>query len=373
MRAVPQHPLVPIPAQPTDVPWPTTSWPEASPADLGADAPRLDALLDDLVGGDFHPRTGLTFAAAVVAGGRLVAERYGRRPVQDLRGMEDPPVLEPVTPDMELLSWSMAKTITNIAAGVAVLDGKIQVDEPARDPRWLDAPDDPRAAITWDDLLTMRPGLQWTEGYYDFETHGLPDVIEMLYGAGATDMAGFAAGFPLVSQPGSPESYTYSSGTTNIIAAGVQRVLGLDQAGMDRFLHERIFDPIGMTSARASFDAAGTYVGSSYTHATLRDWCRFGLLLLRGGRWDGDAIVPDGWIDWSRTARSWDETIIHGAHLWSWDSPETPFGAHGFEGQRIICFPARDVVVVRLGRMGADDGPALNDLLAEIAACFPTR
>ena len=44
-----------------------------------------------------------------------------------------------------------------------------------------------------------------------------------------------------------------------------------------------------------------------------------------------------------------------------------------FEGQRVICFPARDVVVVRLGKMGPDDAPALNAHLAAIAACFPTH
>ena len=64
---------------------------------------------------------------------------------------------------------------------------------------------------------------------------------------------------------------------------------------------------------------------------------------------------------------------LTGAHLWAWDLVETPFGAHGFEGQRVIAFPARDVVVVRLGKIGEDDAPALNDHLAEIAACFPLR
>lgn len=371
-RPVPDRPLVPLPSQPAGVAWPTERWEEADPASLGADAERLGALLDDLVSGEFHPRTGLTHGAAVVAGGRLVAERYGRRVVQDLRAMGDDPPLEPVDADAELLSWSMAKTITNLAAGVAVADGALTVDDAVGDPRWAGG-DDPRAAITWANLLTMRAGLRWTEEYYELDPDALPDVITMLYGDGAADMGGFAAGFPLVDTPGTPDAYTYSSGTSNIIAANLGRVLGLDRDGMDAFLHERIFDPVGMRSARAEFDASGTYVGSSYTYCTLRDWCRFGLLLLRGGAWDGQRIVPEGWIDWSRFPRSWDDTVVHGAHLWAWDLPETPFGAHGFEGQRVICFPARDVVVVRLGKMGANDGPALNDHLAEIAACFPVR
>jgi CubicO group peptidase (beta-lactamase class C family) len=372
VTAVPDRPLVPFPSQPEGVAWPTDEWSRGEAADLGADTARLDALLDELVSGEPHPTLGLTHAAAVVAGGRLVAERYGRRTVQDLRAMGDNPPLEPVDACTELLSWSMAKTITSLATGTAVADGVLTVDDPVGDPQWAGA-DDPRAAITWSHLLTMRAGLAWTEEYYELDPDALPDVVSMLYGDGASDMAAFAAGFDRVDEPGTPAAYNYSSGTTNIITANLARALGLDQAGMDRYLHERIFEPTGMRSARAGFDAAGTYVGSSFTWCTLQDWCRFGLLLLRGGTWDGEAIVPSAWLDWSRVARSWDDTVVHGAHLWAWDLPETPFGAHGFEGQRVIAFPARDVVVVRLGKMGANDGPALNDHLAAIAACFPER
>ena len=84
-------------------------------------------------------------------------------------------------------------------------------------------------------------------------------------------------------------------------------------------------------------------------------------------------LVPAGWIDWSRRARSWDETVLHAAQWWAWDDPETPFGAHGFEGQRIIAFPARDLVVLRFGRSGSDAAPSLNAHLHEIARCFPAR
>ncbi len=373
MKPVPTRPLLPLPAQPKGVPWPNdgaaNEWPEASPAELGADAGRLDALLDELVA-ERHPEIGLTYGVAVVAGGRLVAERYGQRVVRDLRAWEPDPPLEPVTPADELLSWSMAKSLTSLAVGVAVGDGRLRVDDPVLDPRW-DRTDDPRAAITWDHLLTMRPGLAWTEEYYDLSGDELPNVVTMLYGTEAADMAAYAASFPLVHEPGSAEAFQYSSGTTNIIAANLQRVLGLDVQGVRDFLEDRIFFPLGMSSFRVDVDTAGTFVGSSYAYATLRDWCRFGLLAMRGGRWRGTAIVPDGWIDYSRRARSWDDDIIHGAHWWTWDQDQMPFGAHGFEGQRVICFPTRDVVVVRLGLTPSDGAPALNARITEIAGCFP--
>ncbi|MCB0972339.1 MAG: serine hydrolase, partial [Acidimicrobiales bacterium] len=192
MKPVPDHPLVPLPPQPEGVAWPTTEWPSADPGELGADVGRLTALLDQLVADDPDPVVGRTYAAAVVAGGRLVAERYGLRPVRDLRSLGDDPPLEQLGPDDELLSWSMAKSLANLAVGVAVADGALSVDDPVGDPRWA-ADGDPRAAISWSDLLTMQAGLAWTEEYYDVDDDDLPDVMKMLWGEGATDMAAYAA------------------------------------------------------------------------------------------------------------------------------------------------------------------------------------
>ena len=374
---VPARTLVRLPDQPAGVPWPTTQWPVADPRDLGADAERLNSLLDVLVADEPHPTMGRSYAAAVVAGGRLVAERYGLRPVRDLRSLEADPPLDRLDEHSELLSWSMAKSLTHLAVGTAVADGLVALEDPVADPQW-NTTDDPRAAITWDDLLAMRPGLAWREEYV-IDAGAMPDVVEMLFGSGRPDMAAFAASFPLAHRPGATEAYKYSSGTTNIAAANLQRVLGageaLDAAASDDYYHRRILDPIGMTGTRLEFDDAGTFIGSSYAWATLRDWCRFGLLAMRGGNWDGQAIVPAGWIDHGRTARSWDEELLHGAHWWTWDQDQMPFGAHGFEGQRVICFPTRDVVVVRLGKVADVEGATtvLNAHLTEIAACFPER
>ena len=370
MQPPPDYPLVPLPTQPEATPWPTTEWQRSTPSDVGADEQQLNALLDEMFEQQVHPGIGQTFACGVVARGQLVAERYGKRVVRDVRAFEPNPPLEDVTAQTELLSWSMAKSITSLAVGVAVSDGHLNVGSPVGEPIWQDG-DDPRAKITWEDLLTMRPGLKWEEEYYDLGKEVLPDVVTMLFGDGAKDTGAYAADFELINEPGTPEAYAYSSGTTNIIAKNLQRLLGLSEQGMRQFLEERIFAPTGMSSATADFDEAGTFIGSSYVHANLQDWCRFGLVALRGGQWDAQQLVPSDWMDWSRIARSWNEGYFHGAHWWAWDDPETPFGAHGFEGQRVIAFPARDVVVVRLGHSGALDGPALNSYLFDIARCFP--
>jgi CubicO group peptidase (beta-lactamase class C family) len=359
--------LVALPTQPADVPWPTEAWPVGDPP-ASVDQARLTALVDRLFEDPAPVELGHTNALVVVHRGRLVAEDYGTWFVSELEEL-DGKTATPITPDDVHLSWSMAKSVLHAVVGVLVRDGRIDPSQAPRVPSWTEA-DDPRRTITWNDLLQMRSGLQWVEEYYDFDSDALPDVVEMLYGSGHHDMAAFAAGFPLVHEPGSPEAYNYSSGTSNLTCAAAQLVVGDGEAGMRAFLTDELFTPIGMSNVRADFDDAGTFVASSYVYATPRDYARFGLLYLRDGVWDGKRIVAEGWVDHGRAPLSPDEEIFHGAHWWADNDDLGTFGAHGFEGQRILCVPALDLVLVRLGRTHADRGPTLDAHLMEIVNLF---
>ena len=204
----------------------------------------------------------------------------------------------------------MAKSMLHAVVGLLVKDGRLDLDAPADVPEWS-APGDPRHAITVRHLLAMRDGLDFAEDYVDDRTS---DVIAMLFGDGQADMAHFAADRPLAAAPDT--RFNYSSGTTNIISAVVARLLG-PGAPYEAFLHERLFGPLGMASARPEFDAAGTWVASSYVRATARDFARFGLLYLRDGVWDGTRLLPEGWVDYGRTIESVDpEDGPYGAHWW---------------------------------------------------------
>jgi CubicO group peptidase (beta-lactamase class C family) len=361
--------LLPFPDQPDGVPWPTDEWEEADPPAEVVDG-GLDDILDALVGPSADPALGHTNAVAVVHRGRLVVERYGEREMHELAELAGV-APGPITASDLLHSWSMAKSLCHLAVGVLVGRGLVDVNAPAPVPDWR-GEGDARAAITWDNLLTMRAGLQWVEVYEGFDADSIPDVVTMLYGDGAADMAAYAAGFPLVHEPGSPKAYCYSSGTTNIVSRCLHRVLGVEGEAMSDFLHAAIFAPIGATSATFGYDASGTWVASSYANLTARDWVRVGLLALRGGRWDGTEVVPPGWLDHGRTPRSPDEELHHGAHWWA--RPERDDGmfmAHGFEGQRLMMCPARDLVVFRQGRTTSADKDKLNARLLALADLFP--
>jgi CubicO group peptidase (beta-lactamase class C family) len=354
--APPLGSLVPLPPQPAGVPWPTAAWPTADPQ--AATAGRMSALLDEITGDT--SRFGTTYAVAVVQGGMLLAERYGGELEHWDRANEL------VRPTTELLSWSMAKSILHAAVGVLVGEGRLAIDMPAPVPEWTD-PADPRHAIALDDLLTMRDGLDFAEDYEDIEGS---DVIRMLFGDARSDMAHFAADHLLAHEPGSV--FNYSSGTSLIVSGIVGRAVGAG-AGYERFLRDRLFGPLGMRSTHARLDGAGTFVGSSFVYATAQDYLRFGLLYLRDGVWDGRRLLPEGWVDHGRRARSRDEEgdRWHGAHWWSVGDDLGTFTANGYEGQSLMICPSLDLLVVRLGKSPDDThDPELRAWRARMVEAF---
>lgn len=340
--------LPPLPSQPADVAWPTKAWP-TGPLPASADAARLDALVSQAFGPSADvARLGETHALVVVQGGRLRLERYG----------------EGYGPDATCRSWSMAKSITQALVGLAVGDGKVDIHAPADVPEWSA---DPRRAITLDLLLRMSSGLAFVE---DYTPPNPSDVREMLFGSGKDDTGAFAASFPLAHEPGS--FFAYSSGTTNIVSRALGRAIGRSGEAFRSFMFERLFTPLGMTSPLPRFDGAGTFIGSSFCFATPRDFARFGLLYLRGGVWEGEPLLPPGWVDYARTP-TWQQPGAesrYGAHWWLDIAGPGTFSANGYDGQFIILCPDRDLIVVRHGATPQAQGEALKAWLAEVAGCF---
>ena len=347
--------LVPLPRQPDGVAWPTLEWPQGDPPD--AVAAEIETLLDRVF--DDEGPLATTYAVVVVQRGTVVAERYQGR----LEHFDRPP--DAVTRQSLLLSWSMAKSMLHAVVGMLVGDGRLDIDTPADVPEWSYA-DDPRHAITLRQLLAMRDGLDFVEDYVD---ERVSDVIEMLFGAGQADMAHFAADRPLAAPPG--ERFNYSSGTSNIISSVVARTVGAAQP-YEQFLCQRLFDRIGMHSARPEFDAAGTWVASSYVRASARDFARFGLLYLRDGVWDGTRLLHEGWVDYGRTIESVDPIDgPYGAHWWGVDDDTLgTFRASGYEGQSITICPTLDLIVVRLGKTAAEHYPDLTRWRADMVSAF---
>jgi hypothetical protein len=285
-----------------------------------------------------HPRR--TRALVVVHGGRIVAERYA-------------PGFDAHTP---LIGWSMAKTAINALVGMRVKDGELALSDDALMPQWR-AKDDPKRAITLDDLMRMTSGLAFGEDY----DSDLSDIAQMLYVQG--NAARFAASKPLIHKPGTV--WSYSGGTTNIIAA-VLRGSFADERDYLRFPHTRLFGPLGITSAVFEPDASGIFVGASFLFASARDWARLGLLFLRDGMWQGQRLLPEGWVAYSLKPTRQSPGDQYGAQVWlklpkspGYGEPPMPTDAYymlGYEGQVVAMVPSHDLLIVRLGltRKGGD-------------------
>jgi CubicO group peptidase (beta-lactamase class C family) len=127
-----------------------------------------------------------------------------------------------------------------------------------------------------------------------------------------------------------------------------------------------------MRSATPRFDAVGTWVGSSYLYATARDFARFGLWYLRGGRWESEQLLDPAWVDAARTLRSTDADTGwgYGEHWWVRGDDLGTFWANGYEGQLIVCVPALDLVLVRLGRTPAELRQQRDRFVTDVIDCF---
>ena len=128
-----------------------------------------------------------------------------------------------------------------------------------------------------------------------------------------------------------------------------------------------------MRSAVFEIDASGTFIGSSYLYATMRDYARFGLLYLNDGKWLGEQILPEGWVKFTTIDANGSDGK-YGAFFWLNHSknkyPDVPtdmFSCQGHDGQYIYIIPSKDLVVVRTGFSKNGDFDS-NLFLKEIVA-----
>ena len=283
-------------------------------------------------------------AIVVVDHGRIVGEYYA-------------PGFEPNTP---LLGWSMTKTVMAGVIGMLIKDGKLSLAQAGFWPG-----QDGREKIRLKDLLAMSSGLQWNEAY-----GAVSDVTSMLYLQ--PDMAAFARSPPLAHPPG--EEWLYSSGTAAILSRIAQeaQVSGKTEAqDLSTFIKARLFNPIGITSATIEPDEHGTLVGSSYMYATARDWARYGLFLLQDGVWQGEELLPPGYVTMMTTSVEASRGQYGMGQTWLWGSdavtpgvnPDAAFGIppdtfwmSGHDGQSVCVIKSRQLVIVRLGLTPYADG-----------------
>jgi CubicO group peptidase (beta-lactamase class C family) len=268
-----------------------------------------------------------TAAVVIVYKGEIVGEKYWTD--------------KGINSDTRLWGWSMNKSILNALVGIMVRQGKLDMNASAPVREWIS---DQRREITMNDLMHMCSGLKWDEDYGT-----AANTTNMLFRE--PDCYKSAIRAPLNKKPGT--EWVYSSGTANIISGIIRKTIHNDSEYY-AFPYRELFNKTGMASMMLEADVAGNFVGSSFAYANARDWARFGLLYYNNGVWQGDTILPQGWVNYTRTpslvskgkfgALFW----LNKAHQLP-DAPEDTYSCQGYRGQRIFIIPSRHLVVVRLG------------------------
>jgi CubicO group peptidase (beta-lactamase class C family) len=135
--------------------------------------------------------------------------------------------------------------------------------------------------------------------------------------------------------------------------------LGVERRGEEylSFPQRALFDKIGIRTMVIETDPDGNFLTQGYDYASGRDWARLGNLYLQDGVWNGERILPEGFVKFVRTlAPAWaaDQRPIYGGFFWlngdrRYPVPPDAYYMAGAGGQTTMIIPSHDLVVVRLG------------------------
>jgi CubicO group peptidase (beta-lactamase class C family) len=322
------------PADPQE-PWPNGEATSAERLPPDIDAAALTAAINFAFAEPDPGQPRRTRGALVVHRGQIVAERYA-------------PGFDATT---RHISNSVAKSFTCTLIGILIGQGKLDVHAPAPIAEWHTA-GDPRGAITLDNLLRMSSGLQFEENYTSMRSD-----ITLQFTKG--DPAGYAAAKPLEVPPGT--RWQYSTGTSNILARIVRENAASTLPEAFAFPQRALFDKLGMRHTTFQVDAVGNFTGGGSVLASVRDYARLGFLYLQDGVWNGERILPEGWVAYVRTPTAHvPEPLGYGAQFWlntglspnvrRWPKlPADSYAMNGHDGQHVFIVPSRNTVVVRVG------------------------
>ncbi len=344
---------------PLTQPWPTgDKIPGGFPAELSADK------VQQAVDAAFASPAGMTAAVVVTWRGRLIAERYAAG----------------ITARTQLESWSMGKSVTAALMGVLIRQGAYDLWQPAPIPEWQTA-GDTRGKIRIADLLRMSSGLRIRAPYDpDYDPAGpYPDHL-YLY-TGSVNSFHYAATRPLQWPPNTVGRYR----NTDPVLVNYLVRLAVERRGENyaTFPQHALFDRIGVRSMVIETDPFGNLLTQGYDLACARDWARLGNFYLQDGIWNGQRILPAGYVKFVSTlAPAWvaDGRPIYGGFFWingdgALPVPKDTYYMAGAGGQFTMIIPSHDLVVVRLGHFKGDalGTQEFNQSLALLLAAVPAH
>lgn len=237
----------------------------------------------------------------------------------------------PESPEKAHVLWSLSKSFTSTAVGLAVADGKLSVDDLVLKFFPESGPDNPSANLKGmrvRDLLTMATGHQ-----------DEPKVREQ------KDWIKTFLAHPVPHKPGT--HFQYNTPATFMQSAIVQKVTG--QKMVD-YLTPRLFEPLGIESHVWDDNPQGISIGGYGLYLRTEDIAKFGQLYLQRGVWDGQQLIPAEWVEMATSKqvsngsdpnRDWDQ----GYGFQFWRCRHGAYRGDGKDGQFCIVLPSQDAVV----------------------------
>ena len=312
------HAPAPGPAVPEH--WPTTGWHVASPESQGIDS---GVLLDLLA---FVAREDLgVHDILIVRHGLLVFDA----------------VFYPYDGETPHDVASVTKSVTTTLLGAAIQEGLLDgLNRPIapllqRDTASLDRA---KQQITLEQLASMRSGLACGGA------PGEPELIAMMQ---SQDWVGFTLDFPMSDPPG--RRFAYCSPGMHLLSAAITELTTESEA---RFAAHALFAPMGIVPGDWPRDRTGLNHGWGDLRLRPRDMAKLGLLMLHDGVWNGQRLLPKGWVATATRSRGSAGAGEDGYGLGWWVSSGElagAFEARGRGGQRIFVWPALDLIVVTTG------------------------
>lgn len=262
----------------------------------------------------------------------------------------------PYTHEHPHLLFSLSKSFTSTAVGLAIAEGRFAIDDPVLSffPDYIPAHvSDLLAALRVRHLLSMSTG-QAADTWSSMVNRPDGDWI-----------AGFL-GVPVVHTPGT--HFVYNTGATYMLSAIVQRTTGMKLVD---YLEPRLFAPLGIDRFSWSESPQKVTAGGIGLSLRTEDIAKFGQLYLQKGRWQGEQILPEAWVEAASSLQISNSGGVQpdwsqGYGYQFWRCRHAAYRGDGVFGQYCIVMPEQDAVLAMTSGIDVFDMQQPLDLVWDI-------
>jgi len=243
----------------------------------------------------------------------------------------------PHGPENPHVLFSLTKSFTSTAVGLAVAENKLSLDDKVLSFFPDDAPKNPSknlAAMSVRDLLTMSTG------------HAEDSTLRTTSRGDGNWVRGFFS-MPVKHAPGSP--FVYNSGASHMLSAIVQKVVGMP---LKEYLTPRLFEPLGIENPAWENDPRGINTGGWGLSIKTEDIARFGQMYLQKGVWNGQRILSEEWVEMATSKQVENDKVPGTPTDWQqgygfqfWRCQNNAYRGDGAFGQYCIVMPDQDAVL----------------------------